>query len=233
LPNRSIDNWHLHNPRQSWAIVIIVAGLGFLNYELLRLFGNRSMYYTAGLGGLVNSTATVAERSRSEEKPVGVAALVLITSVAMFLRNLLILAILAAQPVPIAASPILAMTLLAALFAWRKRDRSEEQVRPLQVSSPVSLKYVLKFGGLFLMMEIIGTIGTRFLAKYGFLAFSLLGEMVSSASTSTAAATMAIHGKLSPDVAGVETVFASIAPNGQRISSGERGMSARQPNFLS
>ncbi len=29
LPNRFIDNWHLLNPRQSWAIVIIVAGLGF------------------------------------------------------------------------------------------------------------------------------------------------------------------------------------------------------------
>jgi len=213
LPNRFIDNWHLLNPRQSWAIVIIVAGLGFLNYVLLRLFANRGLYYTAGLGGLVNSTATVAELSRSlRGEASGMAvALVLITSVAMFLRNLLILAIFAPAAVPIAASPILAMTLVAGLFAWRKRERGEEQVRPLQVSSPVSLKYVLKFGGLFLMMEIIGTIGTRFLGKYGFLALSLLGGMVSSASTTAAAATMAIHGKLSPDVAGVATVFASIA----------------------
>jgi uncharacterized membrane protein (DUF4010 family) len=212
LPNRFLDNWHLLNPRQSWAIVIIVAGLEFLNYVLLRLFAHRGLYYTAGLGGLVNSTATVAELSRrlTGETSGMVVALVLITSVAMFLRNLLILAIFAPAAVPIAAAPILAMTLIAAFFAWKKRERGTERVSPLEVSSPVSLKYVVKFGGLFVMMEVIGTLGARYLGKYGFLALSLLGGTVSSASTTAAAATMAIHGKLSSDVAGVATVFASI-----------------------
>jgi uncharacterized membrane protein (DUF4010 family) len=212
LPNRFIDSWHLLNPRQSWAIVIIVAGLGFLNYVLLRLFANRGLYYTAALGGLVNSTATVAELSRllTGEASGMAVALVLITSVAMFLRNLLILAIFAPAAVPIAIWPILAMTVIAAFFAWRKRERSTQAVSPLHVASPVSLKYVLKFGGLFVAMEVLGTIGARYLGKYGFLALSLLGGMVSSASTTAAAATMAIHGKLSADVAGVATVFASI-----------------------
>jgi uncharacterized membrane protein (DUF4010 family) len=212
LPNRFVDNGHLLNPRQSWAIVIIIAGLGFLNYVLLRLFANRGLYYTAGLGGLVNSTATVAELSRLlTGKASGMAvALVLIASVAMFLRNLLILAIFAPAAVPIAASPILAMTLIAVLFAWKKRQRDAEPVGPLHVSSPVSLKHVLKFGAIFVVMQIVGTIGARYLGKYGFLALSLVGGMVSSASTTATAATMAIHGKLSPDVAGVATIFASI-----------------------
>jgi len=212
LPNRFIDSWHLLNPRQSWFIVIIVAGLGFLNYVLLRLYANRGLYYTAALGGLVNSTATVAELSRllTGDASGMAVALVLITSVAMFLRNLLILAIFARAAVPIAAWPILAMTAFATFFAWKKRDRSTEAVSPLHVSSPVSLKYVLKVGALFVGMEILGTIGARYLGKYGFLALSLLGGMVSSASATAAAATMVIHGKLSPDVAGVATVFASI-----------------------
>jgi uncharacterized membrane protein (DUF4010 family) len=212
LPNRFIDKWQLLNPRQSWTIVIIVAGLGFLNYVLLRLFASRGLYYTAALGGLVNSTATVAELSRllTGDASVMTIALVLITSVAMFLRNLLILAIFAPAAVPIAAPPILAMTVCAALFAWKKRQLGETQVSPLAVSSPVSLKYVLKFAALFVGMEIVGTIGARYLGKYGFLALSLLGGTVSSASTTAAAATMAIHGKLTPDVAGAATVFASI-----------------------
>ncbi len=212
LPDRFIDSWHLLNPRQSWAIVIIVAGLGFMNYVLLRLYANRGLYYTAGLGGLVNSTATVAELSRLlTGQASGMAVtLVLITSVAMFLRNLLILAIFAPAAVPIAAWPILAMTAIAVFFAWKRREHGTEAVSPLHVSSPVSLKYVVKFGALFLIMEILGTIGARYLGKYGFLALSLLGGMVSSASATAAAATMAIHGKLSPAVAGVATVFASI-----------------------
>lgn len=64
LPNRFIDKWQLLNLRQSWTIVIIVAGLGFLNYVLLRLYAGRGLYYTAALGGLVTSTALVAELSR-------------------------------------------------------------------------------------------------------------------------------------------------------------------------
>ncbi|MGA8502114.1 MAG: DUF4010 domain-containing protein [Candidatus Sulfotelmatobacter sp.] len=212
LPNRFIDKWQLLNPRQSWTIVIIVAGLGFLNYVLLRLFANRGLYYTAALGGLVNSTATVAELSRllrGEASGMAV-ALVLITSVAMFLRNLLILAIFAPAAVPIAAPPILVMTLCAALFAWKQRRRGATQVTHLAVSSPVSLRYVLKFAGLFVAMQVIGTIGVRHLGRYGFLMLSLIGGTVSSASTTAAAATMVIHGKLLPDVAGVATVFASI-----------------------
>jgi uncharacterized membrane protein (DUF4010 family) len=60
-------------------------------------------------------------------------------------------------------------------------------------------------------MEIVGTIGARFVGKFGSYVLSLLGRTVSSASTTAAAATITIHGNLSPDVAGVATVFASIA----------------------
>ena len=99
LPNRFIDSWHLLNPRQSWLIVIVVAGLGFANYVLLRIFSNRGLYYTAILGGLVNSTATVAELARTvsaaTETTNTLVALVLLTSIAMFVRNLVILAIFA------------------------------------------------------------------------------------------------------------------------------------------
>jgi uncharacterized membrane protein (DUF4010 family) len=216
LPNRFLDSWHLLNPRQSWLIVIIVAGLGFANYVLLRVFSNRGLYYTAVLGGLVNSTATVAELSRTVSSDDSgenntIVALVLLTSIAMFVRNLVILAMFARAAVSIAIWPLLAMTVGAVIFAWKNRERSTEPVRSLRLDSPVSLRHVLNFGALFILMEIVGTIGARYLGKFGFLALSLLGGTVSSASTTAAAATMAIHGKLSPDVAGVATVFASIA----------------------
>jgi len=213
LPDRFIDSWHLLNPRQSWIIVIIIAALEFTNYVLLRLFSRRGLYYTAILGGLVNSTATVAELSRSVGEVMAKMAitLILLTSVAMFLRNLIILAIFAPAAVPVAAWPLLAMTAGAVVFAWKRRSEGAEPIQSIQMSSPVSLRYVLKFGFLFVLMQVVGTIGTRFLGKYGFLVISLLGGAVSSASTTAAAATMAVHGKLSPEVAGVGTVLASIA----------------------
>ena len=42
---------------------MIVALLGFVNYVLLKMYSARGLYYSAILGGLVNSTATAAELS--------------------------------------------------------------------------------------------------------------------------------------------------------------------------
>jgi uncharacterized membrane protein (DUF4010 family) len=61
LPNRSIDPWGLVNPREAWVAVIVLAGIGFINYVLLRLCKSRGLYLSALLSGLVNSTAAVAQ----------------------------------------------------------------------------------------------------------------------------------------------------------------------------
>ena len=37
LPDRFIDRWQLINPRQTWVTVIVLAGIGFINYVLLRI----------------------------------------------------------------------------------------------------------------------------------------------------------------------------------------------------
>src|SRR5271170_2425624 len=96
LPDSFIDPMDLLNPRQSWLIVVVIAGLGFANYVMLRFYGTRGTYYAAFLGGLVNSTAAATELStlfRGAENSGSLAiAVIMVTSVAMFLRNLVILA---------------------------------------------------------------------------------------------------------------------------------------------
>lgn len=37
LPDRFIDKWELVNPRQAWITVIVIAGIGFVNYVLLKV----------------------------------------------------------------------------------------------------------------------------------------------------------------------------------------------------
>lgn len=98
LPNHYIDRFSLINPRDAWITVIAVAAIGFLNYLLLRLYARRGLYYAALLGGLVNSTATIAELASwitgegVDSMSMGV-TLSLLTVVAMFLRNFVILTI--------------------------------------------------------------------------------------------------------------------------------------------
>lgn len=231
LPNRFIDPWSLVEPRQAWITVIVVACLGFVNYVLLRIYGSKGIYTTALLGGLVNSTATVAELATRlsaaglEDK---LAPAVLLTSVAMYLRNLFILAIFARAAAEQAWFPLLAMTAVCSLWILRplQKERAEQRkaekegtdVYPqsktpplMDLGSPVSIEKVLKFAALFLIIQIAGTLAQRHLGGSGLQIVSVIGGLVSSASTTAAAADLAFHGKAGPLQVAMAVVLTSIA----------------------
>ena len=63
---------------------------------------------------------------------------------------------------------------------------------------------------MFISIQIAGSLLTRFFGSYGMLATGIFGGLVSSASTTAAAATMAMHGKISASLAGSTTVLASL-----------------------
>jgi uncharacterized membrane protein (DUF4010 family) len=129
----------------------------------------------------------------------------------MFARNLVILAILSPPAVTTAAGSLVIMGALAALFARRAGTRASGAVAEVQLESPVSIKYVLEFSALFLVIQIVAQLGERYLGKFGFLGISALGGLVSSASTSAAAANMVVHGRSAPELAGSGVVLASVA----------------------
>jgi uncharacterized membrane protein (DUF4010 family) len=216
LPNRFIDPWQLVQPREDWITVVVIACLGFLNYVLLRVYGSKGVYVTAMLGGLVNSTATAAELAStlSGSELVGlVVPSILLTSVFMFLRNLLILAIFARGAVRAAALPLVAMALVAAYWTYRDRHKAADVERSiaLDLGSPVSLRKVSSFAVLFLVLQIVATLAQRYMGNAGFQIVSLLGGLFSSASTTAAAASMAMHGKVSSAQAGIAVVLTSIS----------------------
>jgi uncharacterized membrane protein (DUF4010 family) len=105
------------------------------------------------------------------------------------------------------------MTLVAGLWGWRDyRTAYEDNVSDsLTLTSPISLSKVLWFGMLFIVIQIAGILLTRLFGSYGMLATGIFGGLVSSASTTAAAATMAMHGQISPALAGSTTILASLA----------------------
>jgi uncharacterized membrane protein (DUF4010 family) len=215
LPDHFIDRWELVNPKQAWITVIAIAGIGFVNYVLLKVYGAKGLYLSGFLGGFVNSSAAAVELAKplgagSTSSGVAVAAL-LLTIVAMFARNLLILALFSPSAVPTAAGPLLAMAVVALIFVRRARVRIDDAPAEIHLESPVSIQRVLNFAGLFLLIQIVSTLGERYLGKIGFLGISVLGGFVSSASTSAAAANMVGHGQMRPGLAGAGVVLASVA----------------------
>src|SRR5690606_22116214 len=72
LPEGPVGPGEFIELREGWVTVIVISALGFLNYILLKVYGTRGLGITSLLGGLVNSTATVAELARrAGEAPAG------------------------------------------------------------------------------------------------------------------------------------------------------------------
>ena len=215
LPDRFLDPWGLVNPRQAWVVVLVIAGLGFGNYWLLRLYSARGAYYAAFLGGLVNSTATAAELTaqlgRSAANATLALALLLLTNVAMFARNLTILAIFAPLAVRDAAMSFALMTFGVLPWVWPRARRAKLPSPQLQLTSPLSLRHVLGFGALFVALAAAGTLVERHFGGAGFLVLSLVGGVISSASTTASAASLAASGTISFETAATAVVLTSIA----------------------
>jgi len=214
LPNRYVDPWQLFNPSDAWISVIAIAGIGFVNYVLLRIYSTRGLYLGALFGGLVNSSATVAElgtRLKETGMVARTATLCLLTTIAMFARNLILATIFSPRSLSATLAPLLAMTLVAGFWVWRDRRIEERVPGTLTLTSPISLTKVVWFGVLFISIQIAGTLLTKYFGSYGMLATGIFGGLVSSASTTAAAATMAMHGKITAALAGSATVLTSLA----------------------
>jgi uncharacterized membrane protein (DUF4010 family) len=214
LPNHYVDPWQLVNPSDAWISVIAIAGIGFVNYVLLRMYSTRGLYLSALFGGLVNSSATVAElgtRLRETGMADRATTLCLLTTIAMFARNLILATMFSPRSLSATLVPLLAMTLVAGFWVWRDRRIEERVSGTLTLTSPISLTKVLWFGMVFIAIQVTGTLLTRYFGSYGMFATGIFGGLVSSASTTAAAATMAMHGKISASLAGSATVLTSLA----------------------
>ena len=170
------------------------------------------------LGGLVNSTVTVTElagRVRDTGGRLTDMAYrgVLLSTTAMIVRNVALLAILAPAALASASVPLGAMLASALLLAVLAPTEGQDKVGApaIELESPFSLRSALKFGLIFLTLEVVGTVAQALLGQVGFYAVSLVGGVVSSASAVASAASLAEHARISPATASTGAVLASIA----------------------
>lgn len=218
LPMGTVGPWNLIEPRAAWVTVILIAGIGFVNYILWKLYGARGVVFLGFLGGLVNSNFTVIELS-SRVQPSSSAFVesayrgILLATTAMVMRNACLLLILAPLALvgSLAAFVLMLLTSTAlVLWSYRRRERpSGEEAPQMKLELPFSLPLALKYGAVFLLLHIVGAVTQRQFGDMGFYFVSIIGGLMSSASAVAAAATLASQGSISPTVAGTGAVLAS------------------------
>lgn len=149
LPDGSYGPYGAWNPRELWLVVVLVTGFSFAGYVANRIFGARhGTIATALIGGAYSSTAvtqSLAQRLGSGEgggaEPAGIA----LASAVMYLRVLLLVALLATStlaPFAIIVLPALLVGASAGYWMYRGAPRQEGPAPP---SNPIALVPALAF----------------------------------------------------------------------------------------
>lgn len=153
LPDTSIGPVGGVSPRQVWLIAIVLAGVSFVGYAAVKLFGaERGILLAAFAGGLVSSTAVTMTSARrvaaGEGAPRLLAAGIAIASAVSFVRVAAIVAVVQPDILALIGPGLAAATVAAALYAgvtvyWR--DTGSNNDSPAEFGNPFRFWSVVGF----------------------------------------------------------------------------------------
>ena len=158
LPDHAYGPYAAWNPRQLWMVVVLVTGLSFAGYVAgKRLGAARGTLAAAAIAATVSSTAVISELSRRLRNPEEDAAVlkagIAAASGVMFLRVLLLTAILATSAFPTFALVIAPAALLAVLWAVPLALRAQGNAgKALPVRNPFEVLPALGFAAVVAVM---------------------------------------------------------------------------------
>ncbi len=144
------------NPFQIWLMVVLISGLNFASYLLVKIVGpEHGIGLTGLLGGLVSSTAVTlgfSQRSRQEPAQATPLALgILVAWTVMFVRVVVLVAAVDSRLVPRVGLAMAAFSLPSlAICGWLwRRQRSTKTAEVSAGGNPFDLSEAIRFGLLF------------------------------------------------------------------------------------
>ncbi|WP_066414299.1 MgtC/SapB family protein [Halorubrum aethiopicum] len=203
LPAETVDPWGAVQPRLVWSLVVAISAIGFVNYVLVKRYQGRGYAVTGFFGGLVNSTAVVAEMAkraagRTDLLDIAVGS-ILLANAAMALRNAALVVVFVPEAALAVGAPLGAITVAGvALALWRSDWRTGVEA---ELTSPFSMRNALSFGGLFLLVLLVSAGAERAFGATGFVATAFLAGLVSSGTATTTAVSLLGTGQVTVDTA--------------------------------
>lgn len=182
LPNKGYGPYEIFNPFIMWLMVVLVSGISFFGYILMKIFGEKGLELTGLFGGLVSSTAVTtsfAHRSKKEYSFSRALALgVILANSVMFIRVLIEVFALNRE-LFIRILPVMVLFILVsavfAYFVWcRAKKISHER---LELTSPFTLWPALKFSFFFVLILALIKISDIYLSSHGVYLTSLISGL--------------------------------------------------------
>ncbi len=184
LPDSRLGPFGFLNPRQAWLLVILVSGIGYSGYFLVKWLGHdRGLKLNALAGGIIStSAATLSLAGRARETPelssaCGRAAV--IANSVQFPRILILLAVVDGGLARLLALPLLAAGASGALMAWwmAGRDQKGEPGDLPPPDNPFSLLPALKFAGFLIGILFLVEVARAALGATGIYLASAIGGL--------------------------------------------------------
>jgi uncharacterized membrane protein (DUF4010 family) len=166
LPDETFGPLQVLNPHDVGLFVILISGISFVGYAGIRLLGpERGLGLTGVVGGLVSSTAVTLSLAGR------------LASTIMFLRVIVIVAVVNPSMVRLVAPPMIASTVAGigtSLFLWLRSRRVRRAAGVIAFSNPFELGRALGFALLFAVV-LVGTKGAAlYLGNAGTYAAGLI-----------------------------------------------------------
>jgi uncharacterized membrane protein (DUF4010 family) len=149
LPNQPMGPYDAWNPWKLWWVVVLVTGFSFLAYVANRIFGaRRGTIATALIGGAYSSTAvtqSLAQRLGSKEAGGAEAAGIALASAVMYLRVIVLVAILAPRILPAFVLVVIPPLVVAWGVGWWLYRKAPTCEGPSPPGNPIALLPALGF----------------------------------------------------------------------------------------
>ena len=171
------------NPYKTWLMVVLIAGLNFVGYILVKVVGREhGLGITGLLGGLVSSTAVTlsfSQRSRKEPALASVLALaILLAWTVMYVRVVVEVGVVnMSLAIDLVWGMLLmgGVSLVICVLLWR-RGRSQETAEVETGNNPFELGDAIKFGGLYAVVIFVASAAQAYFGNTGlYLAGALTG----------------------------------------------------------
>ncbi|MGD8591525.1 MAG: DUF4010 domain-containing protein [Gammaproteobacteria bacterium] len=176
LPDTTISPYVPASPFRIWLGVVVISGISYIGYILKRYLFQRQGYLVTGLvGGLYSSTATTVVLARKSKEASLVSdqlvAAVLAASAMMYLRLLLLVAVLQPALLPLSAMPLLTLGTILFIVAVRlARRETAAAAQPPQDhggANPLELGVAFMFAMLFVVMLAVTHAVIEYFGKNG------------------------------------------------------------------
>jgi uncharacterized membrane protein (DUF4010 family) len=205
LPREAYDPLGVLSPRDVWRVVVLISGISFAGYVLVRVGAGRGGHLITGmLGGLVSSTATAlayARAGRNVPATRRYESLVVLAASTMLVRLAIILAVVNPSLLPGVAPVFGVMFGTGVLIGFlRHRPIVETEEQPTY-ANPLSMRTALGFAALYAVVLLTSAwAGERFAEAGTYLVTSIAAAVGADAPT-LSLARLAAGGRLSTEAA--------------------------------